>query len=80
MRWKGLKNGELLTQAQDLFDIFVTVDKNLQYQQHIPKYDLSVIVLDTPRIDLPSLLPLISQIKTVLSTIEKHQVIVINRS
>ena len=45
MGWAGTKNGELLTLAQTLFDIFVTVDRNLSFQQNIPRYDIAVVVL-----------------------------------
>jgi len=30
--WSGLKNGELLTKAQDEFDVLITIDKNLEHQ------------------------------------------------
>lgn len=30
--WAGIKNGELLTLAQEQFDVFVTVDRNLSFQ------------------------------------------------
>jgi hypothetical protein len=43
--WAGTKNGELLTLAQTLFDAFVTVDRNLSFQQNISRYDIAVVVL-----------------------------------
>ena len=45
MGWAGTRNGELLTLAQTLFDVFVTVDRNLSFQQNIPRYDIAVFVL-----------------------------------
>ena len=33
--WKGMKNGDLLRAAQIEFDVFVTMDKNLEYQQNL---------------------------------------------
>jgi|SRR5690625_2766657 len=44
-RWAGLKNGALLTQAQQQFDVFVTIDQNLPYQQALSTYSIAVIVL-----------------------------------
>lgn len=35
--WGSLKNGELLRAASRAFDVFVTADKNLQYQQNVAK-------------------------------------------
>jgi hypothetical protein len=43
--WSGLKNGELLLQAADRFDVFVTADQNLQFQQNLSKLPITVLVL-----------------------------------
>jgi hypothetical protein len=50
--WAGITNGKLLTLAQTEFDVFVTVDRNLSFQQHLPKYDIAVILLKASRIGL----------------------------
>ena len=47
--WSGIKNGYLMTVAASTgFDILLTIDKNFQYQQNIGKYNLVVVVLDSP--------------------------------
>ena len=33
--WSGIENGELLALAQEEFDVFLTVDQNLTYQQNL---------------------------------------------
>jgi hypothetical protein len=38
MGWSGIKSGQLLTLAESEFDVFVTVDRNLSFQQHLPKF------------------------------------------
>jgi len=45
MGWAGIKNGTLMELAEESFDVFVTVDRNLSFQQNIPSYDLAVVVL-----------------------------------
>ena len=46
MNWLGKKNGELLGLITlNGFDIFITVDKNLRYQQNLPKFDIPVFLL-----------------------------------
>jgi hypothetical protein len=35
MGWAGVKNGELLRRAEGEFDLFLTADKNLRYQQNL---------------------------------------------
>jgi hypothetical protein len=43
--WVGISNGQLLALAAAEFDVFVTVDRNLPFQQHLPKFDIAVILL-----------------------------------
>src|SRR5258708_978505 len=43
--WSGLQNGELLRLAPARFDLFVTADQNLQYQQNLSSLPLSIAVL-----------------------------------
>lgn len=45
MGWAGIKNGELMRYAESGFDVFITVDRNLSYQQNVPKYEIALIVL-----------------------------------
>jgi hypothetical protein len=46
--WAGLANGELLLEANGRFDILVTGDRNLEYQQDLSVMDLAVVVLMAP--------------------------------
>lgn len=45
MGWNGKKNGELLLLAEGHFDIFITTDQNLQYQQNLKGRDISIFVM-----------------------------------
>ncbi|TAK53543.1 MAG: hypothetical protein EPO25_10195 [Gammaproteobacteria bacterium] len=42
--WSGITNGKLLALAQQKFDVFVTVDRNLSFQQHLPRFDLAALM------------------------------------
>jgi hypothetical protein len=58
--WLGISNGQLLALAAAEFEVFVTVHRNLPFQQHLPKFDIAVILLraKTNRIaDLVALVP-----------------------
>ena len=59
MGWAGLKNGRLLTAAEKEFDVFVIVDRNLSFQQHLPKFDTAVLVLRARSNRLADLQPLV---------------------
>lgn len=67
MGWNGKKNGELLKLLlEDGFDVFLTFDKNLQYQQNFNKYSLPVLVLNARDNSYSTLSNLVPQIKAVL--------------
>lgn len=60
MGWSTIKNGELLALAAREFDVFVTVDRNLSFQQNLPAFAIAVIVLRAPSnrlADLKLLIP-----------------------
>ena len=40
--WSGVKNGKLLALAAGQYDVFVTADRNLQYQQNLSSLPLAV--------------------------------------
>jgi predicted nuclease of predicted toxin-antitoxin system len=67
--WSGLKNGELLRLAASRFDLFVTADQNLQYQQNLSSLPLSVAVLAARSNRLDELLPLVSQLLARLESL-----------
>jgi len=43
--WSGKKNGELLNLAEDKFDVLVTLDTNLRYQQNLAGRRVAIVVL-----------------------------------
>ncbi|MGH8605068.1 MAG: DUF5615 family PIN-like protein [Gammaproteobacteria bacterium] len=60
MGWTSKRNGELLELAEQAFDVFITVDRNLSFQQNVPGFGIAVIVLraSSNRLaDLRSLVP-----------------------
>jgi hypothetical protein len=72
--WAGIKNGELLTCAQTQFDVFVTVDRNLAFQQNIPQFTIAVIVLQAQTNRLKDLRPLLPKLLQILTTASKGEV------
>ena len=43
--WAGIKNGRLLALMEPDFDVFVTIDGNLRYQQNLSGRDVGLVVL-----------------------------------
>ena len=73
--WKGLKNGALLRVAQDHFDVLVTLDNNIPYQQPLHQFDIAVVVLRLSRSRLEELLELIPDIQRTLERIQPDHVV-----
>ena len=59
MGWTSLGNGELLRQAAPTFDVLLTADQNLEFQQNLAKLPIAVVVLVAPSNRLESLEPLV---------------------
>jgi len=68
--WSGLKNGELLRRAAEQFDVFVTADQNLQYQQNLRTLPIAVAVLIAKSNRMQSLRPLVPAVLAALGRIQ----------
>jgi len=69
MGWSGVKNGRLLALAAADFDAFITVDKNMPYQQNLASLPISVVLLDALSNELTALLPLVPNLERALSSL-----------
>lgn len=70
MGWSQLKNGALLDSAQLEFDVLVTVDQNVPYQQNLAERSIAVVVLIAPNNRIETLEPLASELLQVLQAIQ----------
>jgi hypothetical protein len=69
--WAGKKNGELLALAENAgFQVFVSLDQGLQFQQNLMGRNIGVILLHAKSNRLADLVPLAEKILTSLSSIE----------
>lgn len=67
--WSGVKNGRLLALAEAEFDVFLTVDQNLKYQQNLTAFRIAVILLVAGNNRLKTLLPLMPEVREALDKI-----------
>ena len=72
--WEALKNGALLDQMSASFDVLVTVDKNLRYQQNPTGRAVSVVVLTAASSRLAHLMPLVPALLVTLAAIKPGEV------
>ena len=68
MGWTGLKNGELLKRAEERFEVFVTADKKIRYQQNLSNRRLAIVVL--PSNQVPVVTTLSPVIERPLTTVQ----------
>ena len=72
MRWNGLKNGALMGVAIDGgFDMLLTIDKNLEFQQNLKKYDIILAVFDVKQNSVKLFEPLMPVFEQQLPTFVK---------
>jgi len=73
--WAGLKNGELLRRASESFEVLVTGDQSLEFQQNLAKVSVAVVVLVAKNNRIETLRPLIPKLLAVLESIQRGQLV-----
>lgn len=77
MGWSGIKNGTLLALAQEEFDVFLTADRNLSFQQNTTRFQIAVVVLVAGSTQLQKTLPLMTQVLSLLPGLVSGQVVIV---
>jgi hypothetical protein len=75
--WAGLSNGALLRRAAETFDVFVTVDRNLPFQQNQLELRIAVVVLVAAKIDSDVLRPLMPELLERLPSLLPGEIVTI---
>jgi hypothetical protein len=73
MGWTGIKNGVLLAQANNEFDVFLTADKNLRYQQNVSGLTLAIVVFPSNRLSVVKALT--PRLQSVLATLGRGEIV-----
>jgi len=64
--WGGLRNGALLQVASAGFDVFLTVDRNIEFQQNLQGLPIAIVAMVVPSNRLGDLLPMVGQVRAAL--------------
>lgn len=75
MGWASQKNGALLALMVGRFDVFLTIDSNLKYQQELADVEIAFVVLKARNNRLATLLPLMQALRNQLDAIQPGQII-----
>ena len=70
MGWTGKTNGELLKLAKGQFDVFLTVDQNLQYQQNLKNSEMAIVLIAVKNNRYETFKPVITKVQKALQTIQ----------
>ena len=76
----GVKNGKLMTFcAENSFDILLTIDKNLMFQQKLEKYPITIVVLNSLTSKIEELITFLPSFKAQVDKLEKHKAYIIEK-
>jgi hypothetical protein len=75
MGWN--QNGRLLALAQEDFDVFLTVDSNLPFQQNLHGFNIAVVIVPAPSNDINDLLPFVPALLAQLPGVQPRQAVVV---
>jgi hypothetical protein len=76
MGWSGISNGQLLALAeQHAFDVLLTGDRNLGFQQNISHLRITIVILEATGIQLHQTLPLMPKVLALLPTLQPGQIV-----
>lgn len=73
--WKGMKNGQLLRVAQHKFDVFVTMDKDLEHQQNVNVINMGIVVIRAQSNSYQSVAPLMPQVNEAIKMVTAGEVV-----
>ena len=73
--WAGATNGELLRRASERFDVLVTGDRNLEFQQEIAPQTLGIVVLIAPNNRVETIVALAPRILEEIERLQRGQLV-----
>lgn len=80
MRWSGIKNGRLMALCvEHAFDLLLTIDKNLPYQQNLDRYPVTIVILNSFSSKVNDLLPFLPAFNHQANTLERHKAYLLDK-
>ena len=75
--WAGFENGNLLRRAAGTFDVLLTVDQRLRYQQNVAQFEIGVVVIETVDTTLSNLRRILPEIHAAIQSVTPGSVVVV---
>lgn len=76
--WSGMKNGALLSVAEKEFDLFISMDAGIPYQQNLQGRSIGVILLSAVSNQFQDLLQLMPQVNAAITHIKRGEIVIIS--
>jgi predicted nuclease of predicted toxin-antitoxin system len=73
--WSGKTNGELLALAEAVFDVLLTLDKNVPYQQNLSRRTIAIVIVRARSNRIQDLLPVLPECLAALERIKRGEVL-----
>ena len=73
--WGSFKNGDLLRRAEVNFDVLLTADRRMQYQQKLTSFGIGVVVIVTPRLQLDLLERAAEPLRAAVASVSAGEVV-----
>ncbi|OLD84453.1 MAG: hypothetical protein AUF64_01620 [Chloroflexi bacterium 13_1_20CM_54_36] len=73
--FSGKENGELLALAEEQFDVFVTIDKNIRYQQNMTGRNIAILIIRPASNDLDDIRPHVPHALIELQSLKPGQLV-----
>jgi hypothetical protein len=75
--WAGFENGNLLRRASASFDVLLTVDQRMRYQQNLSQFDIGMVVVETFDTTLVNLRRVLPEIRTAIESVTAGTVLIV---
>ena len=72
--WTGIKNGELLRRMSGEYDVLVTMDRSIEFQQRISTLPFGIVLVHAPSNRMQDLKPLVPLILSALDAVEPGRI------
>jgi len=73
--FSGKENGELIALAEKKFNVLITIDKNIRYQQNIAGRNIAILIIRAASNDLDDIRPHVPQALAALRSIRPGQIV-----
>jgi Domain of unknown function (DUF5615) len=75
--WAGFENGNLLRRASGTFDVLLTADQRLRYQQNVAQFEIGVVVIETVDTTLDNLKRFLPEIHAAIESVTPGAVVIV---